>query len=177
MGKKTNNGYTVSDMDKYQPTSWGNQANDDNAPYDYTTSSGQTCLIKRLGMMDILSMGLLDTLDFFSKSLSEDDKTKASVSETDGTFLKLLTQNFDKMEVTINKVLLAGVVAPVVHDIPEIGRQRDENKVYVDQIPFQDRVELFSEILDSEGLSSFREKSEAGVGHVPDGEVVQTSAE
>lgn len=176
MGKKTNNGYTVSDMDKYAPTTWGNESNSNDEPYDYTTASGQLCLIRRIGMADILSMGLLDTLDFFGKALSAGESASGAPAE-DTNFLKLLSGNFDKMQATIDKVLMTGVVAPVLHEEPAPGRERDKNKVYVDQIPFADRVELFSEILDTEGLSQFRGEPEAGVGLVPAGEGVQTPTE
>lgn len=176
MGKKTNNGFTVSDMEKYAPTTWGAGANSDDEPYDYTTASGQLCLIRRIGMADILSMGLLDTLDFFGKALSAGESAPGKPAE-EGNFLKLLSGNFDKMQETIDKVLLNGVVAPVLHEKPAPGRDRDNGKVYVDQIPFPDRVELFSEILDTEGLSQFRGEPETGVGLVPNGESVQASAE
>lgn len=177
----TNNGYTVSDTDKYAATAdaWGkSSATTDEGPYDFTTSSGKLCLIRNLGMTDILRMGLLDTLDFFTKSLSEDEKKQKNLTgEAGEQFTKALLGNFDKMDETINKVVLAGVIQPVLSPVPDAGPTgtvtRVEGVIYVDKIPFEDRVELFGEIMDTEGLSSFRQKSEAGVGDVPADESVQ----
>lgn len=177
MGKKSNNGYTVADMDtKYAPTSWGRK-NPANEPFEYETSSGQTCLIRKLGITDILKLKLVDQLDFFTKSLSEDDKAKPEAPKNNADFTKALMDNFDKMDETINKILVVGVIAPVVHPIPENEALRSEDKVYADEIPFEDRIELFTQILDTEGLSDFREEPANGVGHVPDVESVSAGTE
>lgn len=180
MGKKnTNNGVTVLDMEKYSATAkaWATPE-EDGQPYDYELESGRLCLIKRIGMTEIFRLGLLDKLDFFSASLAEDDKPKKkSVGKE---FLTELSKNFGKMEESINAVLLIGVIAPVLAPVPtpnavgEIIRQ--EGVVYVDKVPFEDRVELFGEILDTEGLSDFREESKDDMGHVSADESLQDTS-
>lgn len=180
MGKKiASNGVLVSDPNRYQPTSWG-KTPAVSEPYEYETDSGQLCLIKNIGMNDILRMGLLDNLDFFTASMAEDDanKGKPKIEVPQEGFAAKLLKNFDKMEGTINKVLLAGVIAPPLAPVPnDPASQRKEGVIYVDSIPFADRVDLFGEILDTDGLSDFREEKEGGVGHVQDVQTVQLPAE
>ena len=177
MGKKTNNGFTVSDAEKYAPKSWGSKNKPSNEPFDFETSSGQTVLIKRITVPDILRMGLLDTLDFFSKALSSDEKAEGETPTADSNFAKSLMKNFGKMEETVDAVLIAGVIMPVVLPVPPAGHARDDDAVYVDDVPFEDKVELFTVILDTEGLSTFRPEPANDLGHVPDVESVQASAE
>lgn len=181
MGKKSNNGYHVPDMDKYAPTSWGEES-ETGEPFDYKTASGQLCLIRKIGMEEILRLGLFDKVDFFSKSLTEDEKkAKAAADKAkqdDGaSFAKTVMSNFDQLDETVNKVLVHGVIAPVLTPAPENGIHDPEWKkkgiVYVDKIRFEDRIELFDQILDMDGLSSFREESSDGVGTVPSDETLQ----
>ena len=175
MGNHTvNNGFHVPDMEKYKPKGWGKKQ-DASEPFEYTLASGDTVLIRRIGMSDILRLGLLDKLDFFSASLFEDDKKKPDVNsdETKKSLTKGLLTNFDKMEDTIDALLVKGVVAPVIESNPTHPSQRVDGVIYVDTIPFDDKVELFGEILETEGLSSFREEPQAGVGHVSDDKTLQ----
>ena len=178
MGKKSNNGYTVEEMDKYAPKGWGQKAaGDDDGPYEYTLESGDVILIKKLTMPDILRLGFLDKLDFFTKALSEDETKPALTDATQSPdFVKKLLSNWDQMEDVIDKLLVVGVVAPVV--VPNIpAPNRKPGVVYVDTIPFNDKVELFGELMDTDGLTQFRDESETGVGHVSDGESVSDTAE
>jgi hypothetical protein len=170
---------TEIDYTKYEATgkAWGSNPVAVAEPYEFTLSSGKPVLVKRIGIAEILSMGLLDTLDFFTKALSEDDKKPDAKPDQAGAGLtQALMGNFGKMEETINKVVQAGVVAPRLHAVPLHENARQAGLVYVDSVPFDERVELFSEIMDTEGLSSFREEPKAGVGDVPANESVQNPA-
>lgn len=180
MGKKSNNGYTVPDMDKYAPTAWGSESSE-NEPFDYQTASGQLCLIKKIGMEDILRLGLFDSVDFFSKSLTEDEKKKKiAPAGGEASFAKAVLSNFGQLEETVNKVLLHGVIAPVLTPVPHNGipdpEAQQKGIVYVNKVRFEDRIELFGEILDMDGLSSFREKSPDDLGDVPADETLQEPA-
>ena len=173
MGKKSNNGYTVTDMEQYAPKGWGEDQATDDAPYEYTLGSGSKILVKRIAIEEIFRLGLLDKLDFFTKSLAEDDKEKVVKSgEMPSNFLSSLSKNFDKMEDTIDIILLNAVVAPVVlPNIPEPNRKK--GAIYLDTIPFMDKMDIFGEVLDTEGLSDFREGQETDLGDVPADESVQ----
>ncbi len=178
MGKKsaTNNGFTVEDADRYAPTTWGRAASG-KEPFEFETPSGQICLVKSLGMEDILRLDMLDTLDFFSKSLSEDDKKAGEKPKDEQTeFAKSMLKNFSKMEDTVNLVIKAAVIAPKI-ELPIAEPLRKDGVIYADTVPFTDRMAIFTEVFDVEGLSSFREETEAGVGHVSDEQVVPLPAE
>lgn len=185
MGKKnTNNGFHVPDMDKFAPTSWGEEA-ETGEPFEYRVGSGQLCLIRKIGMEEILRLGLFDKVDFFSKSLTEDEnKAKAAADKAkkdDGaSFAKTVMSNFDQLDDTVNKVLLHGVIAPVLTPEPENGipdpNWKQKGIVYVNKIRFEDRIELFDQILDMDGLSSFRQEPEDGVGTVSADEALQGSS-
>ncbi len=170
----TNNGFTVADADRYAPTTWG-RPDTSNEPFEFTTPSGQICLIRRLGMDDILRMGMVDKLDFFSKSMSEDDAEKPDEARAD-EIKKSVLSNFGQMDDAIGAIVVAGVIAPSIQPTPDHAALKKAGVIYVDSIPFNDRVALFSEILDTEGLSTFRKESEDGVGDVPAEQVVQLPA-
>ena len=173
MGKKTNNGFTVANMDDYAPQGWGAEQADDDAPYEYELGSGSKVLLKKISLENIFRLGLLDKLDFFTKSLAEDEKKKVNeTGEMPANFLASVSKNFDKMEDTIDTIILNSVVAPIV--LPNIPKKdRKSGAIYLDTIPFMDKMDIFGEVLDTEGLSDFRQESENGVGHVSDDESVQ----
>ena len=160
---------STPEVDKFAPTTWGKPVAS-NEPYEFRTGSGQLCLIRKLGMDDILRLGMLDKVDFFAKSMAEDDEADKP-KPTKKELAKHVLGNFDNMDETINAFICVGVIAPQVLPVPEHAALRREGVVYVDTIPFTDRVTLFSEIMDSEGLSTFREESEDGMGIVSDEQV------
>lgn len=144
------------------------------------TYDGEDQMVKviRLDMADILKLGMADELDFMSKALMSADAKPND--ETAGKALENAIRkggNFAKMEVMINKVIQRGIVEPRVFMIPEHEAARQRGLFYVDEIPFDDRMDLFSVIFESEGLSDFREEQEVSVGDVADVPSVQLPAD
>lgn len=136
-------------------------------PFDYTlVSSGQTCLVRRLDMGDLLKLGVAEQLDFMSKELLAGDASEgAAPSQSVGEAI-MKAENFGKMELMINKVVQAGVLQPPLHLPPLHENARQKGLIYIDSLPFGDRLELFSVVFDSEGLTDFREEQEPGVADV-----------
>lgn len=136
-------------------------------PFDYTLeNTQQTVFLRRLDMGDLLKLGIAEELDFMSKALMANDskeKPKEAVSSA-----VLRSENFQKMEKMIDAVVAAGVIKPKIQAPPLHDAARQPGQIYVDTIPFNDRLELFSVIFDSDGLSTFRDKQEDGVGNVAD---------
>lgn len=150
--------------DKYALSPTWEKSNEFKRPFDYTLKeTGQVCLLRRMDMGDFLKLGIAEELDFMSKALMTDtsggDDARQAVSSA-----MMKSDNFNKMEKMINLVVQAGVVKPHLQPIPEHEAARQPGQIYVDSIPFNDRLELFSVIFDSEGLSTFREEPEDGVG-------------
>jgi hypothetical protein len=158
--------------DKYALSpAWENSSNY-KQPFDYTLeNTKQVVLIRRLDMGDLLKLGIAEELDFMSKSLLADEhpgKPKEAV-----TSAVMKGENFGKMETMINAVVVAGVVKPKIQHVPEHDAARQPGQTYVDSVPFSDRIELFSVIFDSEGLSTFQQEQEDSVGNVADVQGVQ----
>lgn len=153
------------------------------APFKYKLEkSGQTLLIHHVDMTDILKLGVANELDFMSKALmgnEQPEKTNAQDAVKDAI---QKADSFEKMVVMVDKVCLAGIVKPKIHPVPPPDGDgnpghRQPGLFYVDQIPWDDRMELFSVIYESEGLSDFREEQEPGVGNVEHVPSVQLPAD
>lgn len=162
--------------DKYAVSTTWEKSNEFKRPFDYTlTESKQTCLVRRMDMGDFLKLGVAEELDFMSKALMTEAQEKDATQAVSSAMMK--AQNFTKMERMINLVVAAGLVKPSVQPVPEHDAARQPGQLYVDSIPFNDRLELFSVIFDSEGLSTFREEQEDGVGDMADESIVQLPAD
>lgn len=163
--------------DKYALSTTWEKSNEFKRPFDYTIKdSGQVCLIRRMDMGDFLKLGIAEELDFMSKALMTDPNQDQKATEAVSSAM-MKAQNFTKMERMINLVVSAGLVKPKVQPIPEHEAARQPGQLYVDAIPFNDRLELFSVIFDSEGLSTFRDEQEDGVGNVADEPSVSLSSD
>jgi hypothetical protein len=158
--------------DKYAiSTAWlGNK--DFKKPFDYALKkSGQTVRIARLDMSDLLKLGVANELDFMTKALITGEDNQDPQQAVAEAVTK--SDNYSRLETMINKVVLAGVIQPNLHAVPEHENARQDGLFYVDYIPWDDRMELFSVIFETEGISDFREEQEPGVGNVPDVQTLQ----
>lgn len=143
-------------------TAWA-KSNEFKRPFDYTLKeTGQKCLVRRLDMGDLLKLGVAEELDFMSKSLMTEESSESAANTISSVMMK--SKNFANMEKMINLVVLEGIVKPKVQPVPEHEAARQPGQIYIDAIPFNDRLELFAVIFDSEGLSTFRPEQEDGVG-------------
>lgn len=169
----------VPAVDKYDLSPAWSKANDYKKPFDYSLKeSGQTVLLRRLDMGDLLKLGIAEELDFMSKELLTGDANASDESQTKAVSEAIIKgDNFGRMETMINKVVLAGVVKPKLYDIPRDEAARQAGLVYIDSVPFNDRIELFSAIFETEGLSTFREEQATGVGDVEHESGVPLSAD
>lgn len=143
----------------------------------YEAQGKQVCLIRRLDMGDLLKLGIAEELDFMSKELlTSEDKADKPAEALGNAIMK--ADNFSQMDRMINLVVSEGMQAPKLHMPPTAKEQkRQPGLVYADSISFQDRMELFTHIFDSEGLSTFRTEQEASVGNVEHEQSVQLPTE
>lgn len=146
-------------------------------PFDYVlyadSDDPQEVTLRRLDMDDILDLGVSNELDFMTKALMEGAKKteaeKPDVEKTEEEKVKdIIAQaaNMNEMKKMVNAICVEGILDPEVHPVPKHKSARQRGLLYVDEIPFEDRVELFSVIFDTEGLSTFREEQSSGVGNV-----------
>lgn len=135
-------------------------------PFDYTVkNTHQTVLIRHLDMGDLLRLGIAEELDFMTKALMTDD-TKPEKPEEAVSNAILKADNFKRMERMVNLVCVAGIIKPELHMPPEHESARQGGLIYIDSVPFNDRMELFSVIFETEGLSTFRQEQDDGVGNL-----------
>lgn len=162
---------------KYELTGW---ANSGPKLKDVTLPSGQVCQVKELQMEDILSMGIINQLDSLTgdlisgmdpsvpaKATSGRKKTKKQLDEeANKSILELMAdpEKFGGMLDAINKIVVGCVVQPTV--LPAVEEtEREQGRVYVDMIDFNDRITLFTEGFQGLGdMSKFRPGQGNGVG-------------
>lgn len=139
----------------------------------------QIVQIIRLDMGDLLKLGMAEELDFMSKALMVPDKKQGEDDSPTQLLQDAIKKgaNFLKMETMINKVVQRGIIQPKIHYPPEHENARQAGLYYVDTIPLEQRMELFSVIFETEGLTDFREEQETGVGNVADVPSVQLPAD
>lgn len=149
-------------------------------PFDYhLEDSDQDVTLRRLDMPDLLKLGIADEMDLMSKALMSNpqaDDAAAKVAVADAV---KKADSFQKVESMINKVVMAGCLDPHLVAPPINAEERVESDefLYIDEIPWEDRMELFSVIFETEGLSDFREEQEPGVGNMEHVQDVQLPAD
>lgn len=164
-------------VDKYAVSERWSNSFEFKKPFDYTVSNGQVCLVHRLDMGDLIKLGIAEELDFMSKALVSGDAKDSETAKAAVQSAVLKGENFSRMETMVNLVVQAGVIQPPLHTPPLHEKARQAGLLYVDYLPFDDRLELFSVIFETEGLSTFREKQEASVGDVEHGAGVPLPAD
>lgn len=119
--------------------------------FELLLPSGNTCLVRSLGIEALISAGLLENFDGLTsmvKDLHLDRvaKGKANKPEEDESILRSLIKEPEKwgsFQKMLDGILVAAVVEPKVLLAPDPNDQRDwrkEGVLYADQIDFADRV-------------------------------------
>lgn len=159
--------------DEFAITSWS-KAKDYKKPFKFDCPSGQRVLIHRLDMSDLLRLGIAEDMDFMAKALMAAEETAKEAEEKAEDPEKALTEamtnadNFAKLENTVNLVCQSGLIKPKTHLPPRDENARQAGLFYIDTVYFEDRMAMFTQIFDSEGLSTFRKEQKDGVGDVAD---------
>jgi hypothetical protein len=173
----------LSEDDEFAITTAWSKAKDYKKPFKFKCPSGQMTLIHRLDMADLLKLGVAEDMDFMAKALMATEKTAKETEETPedpaaaATAAITKAANFNKLENTINLVVQAGLIKPKTHLVPRDENARQAGLFYIDSIPFEDRMVLFTHIFETEGLTTFRQEQETGVGDVADVPSVSLPAE
>lgn len=184
-----------SDTDKYAPTIWGTTNE-----YDFTTPSGQVCRLRRMDPVELIGQGLLSSLDFLTgdvlanavpngrktamqKAKENKEKVGSSKKSAEQAELEMrekalreLLSNPERMSEftkTLDKVLVAVVIAPPLHLPPQPSKEgdpkpdREEGLVYTDTVDFNDKMAIFNRATAGvTKLEPFREESAEPVGTV-----------
>lgn len=183
--------------DPYAVSAWGEE------PFqDVVCPSGQVCLVKKLGMEDLISLGLTNDADFLSgiagqKVSNARDSghatkkpTKAQLADSENNvkdMLKKDPKSFKKFSELVNKIIVAAVQKPQLHLPPmktvegeEVSdiEARAKGRIYADSIDFNDKMEIFNFTMSGTvDMTPFRGEPTDAVGDLEHGEVVQLPSE
>lgn len=179
------------DLSKYTPKAW------EDRDFDFELPSGDICLLRRMEPLDLIEFGLQDKLDFATTvvmnthvkngSMSKVDKIKrdramreasAKGEDPDAAVealeaekaLEAMKANPDQMrnmKEALNIILANFVVAPEMHEPPELDEDRVVGRYYTDAVPWNDKMAIFNKLMAGvKVVESFREGSEEAVGDV-----------
>lgn len=115
--------------------------------------SGAKVLVEKIEVTDLLSLGLLDSLDTFTQKLipSAEDKDKAAQSgkteeEIFGERVLNDIEQFADVIKVVDKVVSRSVVEPRVL-LADGDAPLDPSRVYAHLIPLEDRMAIFEAVL------------------------------
>ena len=153
----------------YEVTAWGAPQ----APYrDLELPSGHKCQVRDLKMEDILALGIVNDLDDFGANLlpkqpnrtTRRKQTEAQKKAAEEAEIKHIMgamsddSRFGQIRGVLDKVVVATVIQPALHHVPEEGQEREPGKVYVDYVDFLDKLTIFTDVFKGMGeMADFRE--------------------
>ena len=153
---------------------WGRQAS---AYQSLDLPSGSRVKIRKLELVDLIALGLMDLLDSFSQQVFAEDSEGKTTQEIGSEILKGddVAKIGKVIEMTA-KISAAAVVEPKVHLLSE-GEEMDPDKVYAHLIPFEDQMTIFEAVIPSmEGTFRDGEGSPVPLADVENGEGLQHPA-
>lgn len=189
------------DMSKYAPKSW------EDRDFDFELPSGDICLLRRLEPLDLIEYGLQDKLDFATAvvqgvhvkngAMSKVEKVKRDRARREATAkgqdpdeaveeleteaalaaMKADPEQMMNMKQALNIILINFVVAPEMHEPPELDEDRVVGRYYTDAVPWNDKMAIFNKLMAGvKVVESFREGPEEAVGDVAPESVVRPAA-
>lgn len=167
--------------DRYAPTAWGS-GNVGGAPQDLEMPSGQVALVRRPGIQQLIVEGVLHKMDSLTALVDKKYVKKGKVAKaSDALDVQGLIGDPEALaEImhTVDRVVCACVVKPVVHMTPSDITRRVPGVIYADSVDIQDKMFIFNWVTGgTRDLESFRRESEELVGSLAVGVPVESEAE
>ena len=138
--------------------------------------SGNKCRLRNPGMQAFLKMGFIP--DSLTGLVTKALKTGKEADEAE--ILEALSdeQKMDELFDLYDRITIYCFVDPKVHEVPEDDEDREDDKLYVDEIDFEDKVFIFQwAVGGTRDLHRFREQQNAAVERVRGQQAVEVSAE
>lgn len=184
------------DLSKYAPKAWGSPE------FEFELPSGDVCLLRKVGPLELGEEGLLDKLDFATSTVMNVHAKNAAMSNVErvkrdrarreakaagkndedidkASLLELVkdAENSKAFREVMDNMLVLAVVAPEMHLPPKKGDPREDEWFYTDSVPFNDKMAIFNKLMEGvRGVETFREGPEETVGDVAPKPVVQPAA-
>lgn len=179
----------MANNEQYAVTTWGKPQS-----FEFTTPSGQVCLMRRLEVEDLVELGTLSDVDRLTNLVNDDhiQPTKGRGQPQDRLPKKLTAAQVEKQHAAMMQNIISnkedfrllswvmdGIVCSAVMEphlvTAYLGARDDATRIpvegrhpgliYADSVPFNDRMAIMNTALGGlEDLARFREGSEQGVG-------------
>jgi len=159
---------------QYRPVAWGKPIHE-----ELTVPSGGLCLVRRIEPLDLLSDEFLGSIDMLGGAVLEQIKrvqsplgpvqpgVEAAAEQERINKIFAAMSNPDNLPAMIDRVVMRVVVEPRLQPIPSEGNGRSEGDIYIDQVPFEDKMFIFNHAMGAmSALNSFRPQADATVGNV-----------
>lgn len=130
--------------------------------------SGNTCMVRPLGMDVLVKSGMIPNslMGFITQALS---KGKAPSQQDDFSIANLGGEQLEEILNLFDAVCVQVVLDPPVYPTPEEGMARHEDRLYVDEVEFGDKVFIFQfAVGGTRDLEKFRQESESYLASVQD---------
>lgn len=150
--------------------------------FDLKLPKGGKVLARYITIEDLADLGLMDQMDFFGQIAGKGPKPKETAKKKN----KLTGETFKAMVGVINKIALSAVLKPELQPKPEPDENgkpgvREPGVLYVDLIPFEDKMYIFTKCfvddMGGEGMENFRAQSLQALGAVQQKQSVQDDSE
>ena len=132
-----------------EPAAWGRAK----PRKDLVLPSGARVLVEKIELTDLLSLGILDSVDSFTQKLLPDSSVPQEKKTEEDLADQVLgdMNRFSDIVKVVDKVVCRAVVQPRVHPMPtdEDGNEIpvQDDKIYAHLIPLEDRMAIFEEVL------------------------------
>ena len=142
--------------------------------------SGNTCLVRPVGMDAFIKQGIIPNtlLGLVQKSLKAG--TAEEMDDLDEFTAEALEdpEKLQSIFEVADSVTVYCVVEPPVHPVPTDRDAREADLLYVDEIDLDDKLFIFNfAVGGSRDLEAFRQQTAGGVGPVPDLQQVSVSTQ
>lgn len=171
-------------VDPYAPTTWAKDTEDLECP------SGQLCLVRRIDPLKLLGSGAIHKTDMITSLIDQrhvskkakggKNSAKSQEMTTDMALKQALADPAKMQELsnTMDEVVLATVVKPVILPEPEDGKEREPGKVYIGMVEPDDKAFIMQfAFAGHRDAAKFRRELQQSVDSLADVEPVGDSAQ
>lgn len=155
--------------------------------YEHTVPSGEVCLLKKLGLNDLIAGGVLDSFDELTAMVKEMHLDRVAgkpnqESVTDEATLTILQDPIKRRNLltVADSVTVLAVVDPQVWPVPDpkaanaSDRERKSDRLYVDDVDMLDKFSIMSQSIvgiqeSMAAMKPFRPGSEPNLADVAAG--------
>jgi hypothetical protein len=173
------------DEAKYVPTTWGGDKYQ-----DVEVPSGQVCLIQRLDMQALMEAGVLTRIDALTvlvdnkhvsrKAKGGKNSKKSQEMQNDLTMKQIMNdpEKFKEVLEVVDRVIMAVVIAPKLHEVPEDNDDRKPDLVYIDTVDLTDKMFLLQYVMGgTSGIARFRGELQQYADDLADVDTVESPAQ